>query len=239
MSYFRGPVTQRSTVNPQLGLIARFARGHDYHTVLAARLEKLAERLRDAWGNFRYRICVDTGPISDRACAYAAGLGSFGRNTCIIAPEHGSWIVLGELVLDVELAPDVPRELEICGGCRLCVEACPTGALRGDFTLYRARCLSNATQKKTPSAPEVEARLGNRIYGCDTCQEVCPHNLSAKPTDVPELLADNAVAENPDLVLLAAMGDEEFERLFGGTAMSWVGRQTMVRNAKGALRRLR
>ena len=225
-----------STINHQpstrTGVVARFARGTDYHTVMESRLEGLARRLHEEFGDFRHRICVDTGPISDRACAYAAGLGSFGKNTCIITPEYGSWVVLGELVTDLELEPDKPREMEICGDCRLCVEACPTGALRGDFTIDGARCLSDVTQRKKPPTPELAARLGNRVYGCDTCQEVCPLSANAKRTDVPEFLSENPVGAHPDLAMLAEMTDEDFERLFGDTAMHWVGRETIARNAR-------
>jgi len=218
-----------------LSVVARFARGTDYHKALEFRMERLAERLRGEFGGFQYRICVDTGPINDRACAYAAGLGSFGKNTCLTTPEYGSWIVLGELVTDLELEPDEARELEVCGDCRLCVEACPTGALRGDFTIDRSRCLSGVTQRKKTPTPELAARLGNRIYGCDTCQEVCPLNAGVKVTDIPEFLAENAVGAYPDSAMLAEMTDEDFERLFGDTTMKWVGREVIARNARNAL----
>jgi len=230
-----------STINHQpstkSGVIARFARGLDYHEVLGSRLKTLAEKLKAEFGDFRYRICVDTGPISDRACAYAAGLGSFGKNTCLITPEYGSWVVLGELITDLDLEPDKPRTMEICGDCRLCVEACPTGALRGDFTLDRAKCLSNLTQSMKPFPPDLAAKLANRVYGCDTCQEVCPLNRNAKTTDVSEFLIENPVGAHPELAMLAEMTDHDFDRLFGGTTMYWVGREIIARNAAGILRK--
>jgi len=213
------------------GLVARFARGTDYHSVLQSRLQTLAGGLCDVLGEFRFRVCVDTGPISDRAVAYAAGLGSFGRNTCLITPGYGSWVVLGELVTDVELEPNEPREPEVCGSCCLCVEACPTGALRGDFTLDRSRCLSDATQRRAAPPPDLTEHWGNRIYGCDVCQEVCPLNAGARLTDVPEFSTDNALGAEPELAMLAEMTEEDFDRLFAGTAMRRLGRGLIARNA--------
>ncbi len=231
-SYFAGLPSNESA------FIAKFARASDYHSALADRLAVLADSIAKAIGPFRWRVCVDTGPISDRAAAYCAGLGSFGKNNCLYIPNYGSWVVLGELVTDLDLIPDTPKNDDICGNCAICIENCPTAALGESHAFDREKCLSDATQRRTALPNEIASKLGGRIYGCDTCQDVCPLNKDAKKTDWPEFQRPNLAAENAGMDLFASMDEKDFERLFNGTAMRWCGRKTIARNAliaKGVL----
>ncbi|MBI2844104.1 MAG: tRNA epoxyqueuosine(34) reductase QueG [Armatimonadetes bacterium] len=158
------------------GRVARFALGRDYHKVVEELLHELGEWLKDQVENAEYRICVDTGPMIDRAAAREAGVGSYGKNTAIITREAGSWVVLGEIITNVELQPDKPAPLEECGSCSACIAACPTGAIVSPFVIDQTRCVSHLTQMKGSIPQEMRPLMGDRIYGCDVCQEVCPKN---------------------------------------------------------------
>lgn len=161
-------------------LLARYARGPDYHEVLGRALRALLAELRSLEPTLRGRAVVDTAPLLERAWAARAGLGWIGRNGCLIHPRLGSWVVLGELVLTAELEPDLPVE-DRCGDCRACLEACPVSALSGPDgrDLDARRCLSYWTvEAREPLPAELEAHLV--LFGCDRCQEVCPHNLAAE-----------------------------------------------------------
>ena len=170
--------------DPSRGVIARYARGRDYHKVLKRKLVRLLEAVREEAGApVEGRAYVDTGPLLERELASRAGLGWFGRNTMLIHPRRGSWFFLGALLLDVELEPDAPFTADHCGTCNRCVEACPTGALLGrDETgapvIDARRCISYLTiEHRGPIPRELRPLIGNRVYGCDICQEVCPFNV--------------------------------------------------------------
>jgi len=168
--------------------ISRHARGRDYHHVVRAGLKRLVERLRQEAGPFQWKICVDTAPLLERSHARRAGLGWIGKNTCLIREGFGSWFVLGELLVSLDLEPDCPPP-DACGTCRLCIDACPTGALvpaAQGFRVDARRCISYLTIEHRGLVPEeLRALMGEWVYGCDVCQKVCPWNRGAPVTSDP------------------------------------------------------
>jgi len=231
MSYLRpGPADEGG--GPR-GRIARFALGRDYHTVVESRLRGLAEWLSSEVREANCRICVDTGPMIDRAAAREAGIGSYGKNAAIITPEAGSWVVLGELITDLALEPDDPAPLEGCGDCSICLSACPSGAIVSPFVVDQTRCISHLTQMKGFIPRELRSLLGDRIYGCDACQEVCPKNVGVRPgNDTPE---GDYLGLRPELIPILGTDQAAFEKLVGPTAIGWIGRTRFRRNAAVAL----
>ena len=168
--------------------IARYARGRDYHKVLRKRTRLLCDRIRLIAPSFAGRVFVDTAPVAERSLAAAAGLGWIGRNGALIVPDLGSYVLLGEIICNLPLRPDDPLSLD-CGDCTACQSACPTGAIVAEKTVDARRCLSYHTIENRGEIPrELWRKLGNRVFGCDTCQAVCPHNLRCPPGDG-ELLA--------------------------------------------------
>lgn len=208
------------------GKIARFARGSDYHAVVEEKLQQLGKWLAGQTGA-NYRICVDTGPIIDRAAAREAGIGYYGKNTAIITKEAGSWVVLGELITDVELEYDEPASMEECGDCSVCMRACPSGAIACSFVIDQTKCISHLTQMKGFIPRELRPLIGDRIYGCDVCQEVCPKNILVSPKAAP---VDTLLSGAPYLIPLLNISEEEFKRIIGPTAIAWIGRTRFRRN---------
>ncbi|MDI3299156.1 MAG: tRNA epoxyqueuosine(34) reductase QueG [Bacillota bacterium] len=228
---------------PASGRVARYAAAGDYHPVLRARLRALGRWLGEAVPGARWRLSVDGGLLSERAAAVAAGLGWIGRNGCLITRDFGSWVVIGVLLSDVELPPDPPAAGS-CGRCRRCLDACPASALLGDGLLRPDRCLSTWSQLAEPFPVELRAALGDRLWGCDTCQEVCPYNrallgLRRARGSATEAAAPGAFppARPGRLALaeVATMGHGAFRRLFGGTPAAWRGPRPLRRNALLAL----
>jgi len=216
------------------GWIARYAWGDDYHDVMKALLERLAARLQAEAGPFQCRSYVDTGPIVERAYAAAAGVGAWGKNTCLLHPEHGSWFFLGELVTDLELAPDSPRD-DMCGSCTACLDACPTGALPAPYVLDATRCISYLTIEVKGAIPDERREgLGRHVFGCDICQDVCPWNRrrrrygSASFSPRPGLVG-------PDLDELASLDGEAFRSRFRKSAVKRAKRRGLLRNVAVAL----
>jgi epoxyqueuosine reductase len=216
------------------GWIARYAWGDDYHDVLKARLDGLAASLQDELGPFQARTYVDTGPIVERAYAAAAGLGAWGKNTCLLHPEHGSWFFLGELVTDLDLAPDAPRP-DMCGSCTACLDACPTEALRAPYVLDATRCISYLTIEVKGAIPEEHrGGLGRQVFGCDICQDVCPWNRKRRRTAGPAF-APREGALAPNLEDLAGLDAEAFRARFRGSPLKRAKRRGLLRNVAVAL----
>ena len=219
------------------GILCRAAWGKDYHLVLREKLDKLTRFIQKLEPGAKVLSMVDTGALSDRAVAERAGLGWVGKNCSLITPEFGSWVYLGELITNLPLPPDQPVE-EGCGDCNLCVEACPTGALVQGGQLNAQRCIAYLTQVKDFIPDEFRAKIGNRLYGCDTCQMVCPKNRGVHVTHHPEFLPDPEVAK-PLLKPLLTMGNKEFRKKFGQSSSAWRGKKPIQRNAILALAHFR
>lgn len=223
----------RSRPEAYRGLLARSAWGEDYHRVLRRKLEQLAAYLHRRVEGVEVAIMVDTGALSDRAVAERAGLGWVGKNTMLITPEFGSWVYLGEMLTNLPFPPDVPVT-EACGDCTRCMDHCHTGALVAPGQLNARRCVSYLTQTKNFLADEFRGIIGNRLYGCDTCQLVCPYNKGINPTHQEAFLPDPEVAK-PLLKPLLTMSNREFRARFGDSAASWRGKKPLQRNAILAL----
>jgi epoxyqueuosine reductase len=229
--------------DPATGVIARYARGRDYHELIKARLLELLERITDRAGTrVLGRAYVDTGPLLERELAERAGLGWFGKNTMLIHPRRGSWFFLGALLLDLPLEPDAPFAADHCGSCSRCLDACPTGALLGRDpsgapVMDARRCISYLTiEQRGPIPRALRPAIGNRIYGCDICQEVCPFNGAkfAQPTAEPGFAARPQM-ERPALAELMAMDEAGWERFSRGSAVRRAKRAGFLRNVAVAL----
>ena len=207
------------TPTPKEGRIARYARGDDYHDVLLQRLNALLAWMReDATEPFDARAYVDTGPVQERVYAQYAGLGWIGKNTCLINAEHGSFLFLAEIITTLDLEPDA-EALEQCGSCRRCLDACPTGALPDAGVLDSTKCISYLTIELRGGIPEQHRpAIGNHVYGCDICQDVCPHNQpGAASADAP--WQTRGGLDLPRLVDLWNRSDVELRALIKGSAM--------------------
>jgi epoxyqueuosine reductase len=221
--------------NATCGEVARYAWSRDYHDVIGDRLNALLGWMTECHGDaFEARAYVDTGPVQERVYAQYAGVGWIGKNTCVINSELGSWLLLGAIICSLPLVPDSPS-LDQCGTCTLCLEACPTGAFAAPYELNATKCLSYLTIEYRGSIPEAQrAEIGNHLFGCDICQEVCPWNAS--PVDV----ADPSWSSRQDVNLSALIDlwrrtDEELADFIGGTAMTRVGVNGLRRNLAVAM----
>jgi epoxyqueuosine reductase len=208
--------------SPVSGLVSRYAWGSsDYHDVLRAALEALAARLKECWGDFEYRVCVDTAPLLERGFARAAGLGWIGRNTCLINEPAGSWFFLGEILISVELPAGSPPP-DRCGSCTRCIDACPTqalvpvaGATGPEWQLDARLCISTLTIEQKGATPEAtRPGTGHHLFGCDICQDVCPWNRRSPFTDEP---AFQPLNDRLDLAEMAGLTREDFRSRFRST----------------------
>jgi epoxyqueuosine reductase len=235
--YNIGAASSLEKLDAHGALLSRYAWGDDYHDVLGRRLERFEAWMRQQAGDtFEARRYVDTGPVVERVAAHAAGLGWIGKNTCLINPELGSWLFLCEILCSLPLEPDEPQ-LDRCGTCTLCIEACPTGAIVGERVLDATRCISYLTIELKGSIPEeFREPLGRHVYGCDICQEVCPWNadglaaLSGEPAWQPRPEFVEA-----DLLRLWRMSDEQLRRAIKGTAMTRARVKRLRRNLAVAI----
>jgi len=221
--------------DPARARIARYAWGDDYHDAMGRRLDELARWMRDAAGpGFEARWCVDDGPVQEKVYASRAGIGWIGKNTCVINAGIGSWILLGVLASNVDLEPD-EAAVDRCGTCRRCIDACPAGAFAEPYVLDARRCLSYLTIEIRGSMPAGQrAGVGAHIFGCDICQDVCPHNAVA-PVVRDACWRPKANLESPRLESLWAMDDAGLERAIAGTALRRAGVRGLRRNLAVAI----
>lgn len=228
------------------GPVARYARGEDYHDVMVSKLRELQRWVGERAGReVAGKAYVDTGPILERDLARRAGLGWFGKNTMLVNPRAGSFFFLGCLLLDLELEPDAPFEADRCGSCTRCLDACPTGAFVGPREMDATRCISYLTIELKGAIPEaLREGVGDRLYGCDVCQDVCPWNVrfsSSLPDESPfaprvALGTLDGVKDARTLAReLLAMSQAEFSAAFKGSPMKRAKRRGLARNAAVAL----
>lgn len=218
------------------GRISRYAWGRDYHDVLKRRMANLLSRIEQRAGrSVEARLLVDTARIVDRAVAGRSGLGWYGKHTCIIVPGHGSWVLLGELLLDLDLEPDGPLDRN-CGQCRACLDRCPTRAIVAPYTVDSTLCISFHTIEQRGAIPtELRGKIGNWVFGCDECQEVCPYTSAARLTFDAELTPASLQNVAPELAWLLGASEEEFRTVYRGTAVARAKRRGLARNAAIAL----
>lgn len=233
---FKRPIDRR--IEGRLsGIMSTSAVGRDYHKVVWEKAEKLMESIVSEYPS-KYYIGVDTSPLLDREIAVQAGIGCFGKNTSIINPELGSKIFLGYILTTLELESGSKVE-DICGSCEICVKACPTKALQGDYTINPRRCIAYLTQTKQKIPFELREKMGFKIYGCDVCQNACPINKVAKhgrseKFSFPEV-SGLEFSTNVDIEKLLSMTNREFKETYGKTSSGWRGRNILKRNAIIAL----
>jgi epoxyqueuosine reductase len=226
LNYFPG----KEKAQAGLGRIARYARGEDYHDVLRRKLRLLADWIEREAPGVRGRAVVDTAPLLERDFARRAGLGWFGKNTMLINKRLGSYFFLGALLLDIQLEADAPHETSHCGTCTACVEACPTGALPRPGELDARRCISYLTiELKGSITEELRTPMGDWLFGCDICQEVCPWNRKAPLATEPAFGDQDLSSLDPIMVL--GLKEEAFRERFRKTALWRAGRRGLVRNA--------
>ena len=215
------------------GIFCRASWGVDYHTAVRERLQKLEAWLVERIPNVKVKSMVDTGELVDRAVAERAGIGWSGKNCSIITPEFGSYVYLGEMMTNIPFAPDTPLE-DGCGDCNLCIDVCPTGAIVAPGQLNAQRCIAFLTQTKGFLPDEFRTKIGNRLYGCDTCQTVCPKNKGKLNWLHEEFTPDPEIAK-PLLQPLLSISNKEFKAKFGHVSGAWRGKKPIQRNAILAL----
>jgi len=214
--------------------VARYALGRDYHKVLRARLQKLADRIQEEIGAFGYRAFTDSAPVLEKALARGAGLGWIGKHTNLINKQAGSWFFLGELFTDLPLPLDEAAD-EHCGSCRTCMDVCPTGAIVAPYQLDARRCIAYLTIEHKGSIPEeFRAAMGNRIFGCDDCQLFCPWNKFAQVSREADF-TPRAGLDGPKLSELFAWSEDEFLKRTEGSAIRRTGYEGWLRNIAVAL----
>lgn len=219
------------------GAVSRHSWGRDYHRVIGERLRALASWIELEFSGAKCLACVDTGPLIDRAAAVRAGIGWYGKNANVLTREFGSWVLLGEVITTLDLPADAPLSKN-CGECVTCIDRCPTGAIGPDGAIDARRCISDLTQLNAPIPRALRPAIGNRIWGCDDCQSVCPVNerkerdsATASTTFAPM----PAIGTSVDLPAVLKMTKGQYRRWFKPTSMAWRGKAVLQRNAAVAL----
>jgi epoxyqueuosine reductase len=220
--------------DPASAFVSRYALGRDYHKVLRAKLQALADRMTDELGPFQYRVFTDSAPVMEVSLAARSGLGWRGKHTLLLSRDAGSLFFLGELFVGLDLAKDAPVSAH-CGTCERCIEVCPTQAIVAPYQLDARRCISYLTIEHHGPIPEsLRPLMGNRIYGCDDCQLVCPWNKYAQAASDPDFAVRNGL-DDAQLIELFAWSEEEFDRRFEGAAIRRIGHERWLRNIAVAL----
>jgi len=215
--------------DPATAAISLYARGRDYHKVLRNRLQQLAARIEAAIGTFGYRVFTDSAPVMEVALASQGGLGWRGKHTLLLNRDGGSMFFLGEILVDIPLPADAP-EAPHCGNCRRCIDICPTGAILEPYRLDARRCISYLTIEHKGAIPEpLRAPMGNRVYGCDDCQLVCPWNKFAHRATLPDFDVRNGL-DSPDMVELFGWSEAEFNQRLEGSPIRRIGHERWLRN---------
>lgn len=227
----------RAGTDPK-GQMSRYAWGLDYHPIMRRRMQQLIkfieERISPSDESLQAQAYVDTGPPLDREVAAEAGLGWFGKNSMLYVPDYGSWVFLGQIFTNLDLAPDPTVSLD-CGECDLCIRACPTDAIVEPFYVQPDRCISHLTQMSGPIPEPLRAPMGLKVWGCDICQQVCPWNDDATVANREEFRPVEGLDPAPSLLHMLRMTTGEFKNMFGPTAAAWRGKRTLQRNAAVAL----
>lgn len=231
MDYLPGDTRMTEVLaRPEKAYLSRYALGRDYHKLIRKRLQQLAERIQARIGPFGYRAFVDSAPVLEKALASQAGLGWIGKNTLLINKQAGSWFFLGELYVDLPLPVDAPHASEHCGRCQACLGICPTAAFVGPYQLDARRCISYLTIELKGSIPvELRPLIGNRVFGCDDCQLVCPWNRFARPTRQGDFQPRHGL-DNAELASLLRWSEEEFLARTEGSPLRRAGYERWLRN---------
>ena len=233
LNYFTPHPHQQSS---DTGKVSRYAWGDDYHDIVKEKLLSLLAWIREQEPDAQGKVCVDIQPTMDKAWAVRAGLGWLGKHSNVITPEHGSWVFIGELMLNLELDHDTERMEDHCGTCTLCIDACPTAAITEPYLVDSNKCISYATiELRTPELPEeIESKLSGWLYGCDICQDVCPWNRFEEPTSETRFAPreGNVNAELSDILELTP---EAYAARYRGSAMKRAKLTGLQRNARSLI----
>lgn len=234
MNYDTG---HRATEGSGLGRIARYAWGKDYHDVIGNRLKQLEAKIRALDPEPATRSYVDTGPIMEKAWAQQAGLGWIGKHSNLVSPEYGSWLLLGEILTTLDLPHDEPGT-DLCGSCSLCIQACPTSAIIEPYVIDATRCISYLTIEfrgnREDIPDDLASRMGQHIFGCDDCLDVCPFNLRGERTNEPAF-SPSPITLAPQLNELASLDETAFSERFNGSPVNRAKLQGLQRNVAIAL----
>ena len=231
MDYLPGDTRMAEQLaSPEKAYVSRYALGRDYHKLIRKRLQQLAERVQEAIGPFGYRAFVDSAPVLEKAVAERAGLGWIGKNTLVINRKAGSWFFLGELFVDLPLPVDPPHTSEHCGRCSACLDICPTKAFVAPYVLDARRCISYLTIELKGAIPEdLRPLIGNRVFGCDDCQIVCPWNRFARPSEQGDFRPRHQL-DSAELANLFRWSEEEFLSRTEGSPLRRAGYERWLRN---------
>ena len=231
MDYLPGDTRMAEQLaSPEKAYVSRYALGRDYHKLIRKRLQQLAERVQEAIGPFGYRAFVDSAPVLEKAVAERAGLGWIGKNTLVINRKAGSWFFLGELFVDLPLPVDPPHTSEHCGRCSACLDICPTKAFVAPYVLDARRCISYLTIELKGAIPEdLRPLIGNRVFGCDDCQIVCPWNRFARPSEQGDFRPRHQL-DSAELASMFRWSEEEFLSRTEGSPLRRAGYERWLRN---------
>ena len=222
-------LTDQPAPGPETAIVARYARGRDYHKVMRDRLQKLCDRISRNVNGFGHRVFSDSAPVMEVELGARAGLGWRGKHTLLLSREAGSWFFLGEIYCDLPLPTDEAQENH-CGTCQRCIDVCPTQAIRAPYQLDARRCISYLTIEHKSAIPEeLRPLIGNRVYGCDDCQAACPWNSFAQPTDEKDFSVRNGL-DRATMVELFAWTEAEFDERLRGSPIRRIGYERWLRN---------